>query len=242
MLDFDIKNFDLLISYRVAGRDIEERVPLSNDIDLPNLKVICGFNGDVGLLNVLLRPTIEIQIQSLALIERNFLNDSHALFVNGIQSWSASREFSMKEILPPLRGPVQSKMNQSGDYTFIPYRGGEGEFHSHGYTWSVKSNNEVKFRGSMMEKTGYTLFETLPATNELKIAKNCEMQLISADFKHSLVPLGDNRSNQAIVMYFSAPTKPNISRLKKEILIQTHSQVNPVLKKTHTRLAASTNV
>lgn len=84
------------------------------------------------------------------------------IFCNGYQTWTESREFAPDESIPSLRPWVSLiwryfRMQQYSDYTFAPYSGHPGVFHSYSMI-AVRQKESSSFLASMNEAQGYTTF------------------------------------------------------------------------------------
>jgi alpha-galactosidase len=110
------------------------------------------------------------------------------MFVNGFQSWTDSREFSLWEKIPSLLPLARAaKLHRFGDYTFLPEMAG-ARLYSYTYTYfrgrdedvdnnrspqnhaQSGSQQSVFFLGSLYEDNGYTRF-VLTKDNSLFIQK-----------------------------------------------------------------------
>ncbi len=164
------------IRYTFRKKDCEGIISLDTEKKLEGLSIKCIISSqkDFTRVRVSLRPEGSITLHELTLqVHFPFQNDD-AVFCNGYQSWTDSREFSVNERLLPLRGIMRLiKMHRYGDIHFYPYSGKPGEFHSHTYTY-IRRGDACTFVGSLSESEGYTIFQYRTGDNALSIIKDCD--------------------------------------------------------------------
>ena len=96
------------------------------------------------------------------------------VFVNGLQSWTESREFALEERIPPLRTPALHQLRTSGDYSFFPVEGKAGYFHSHAHTY-LRTPGDADITGwtDQVRDYGYTILEHRSPEGILRVHKDC---------------------------------------------------------------------
>jgi alpha-galactosidase len=95
------------------------------------------------------------------------------VFVNGFQSWTESREFSLDERIPPLRAPFEHLLRTTGDYSFFKMEGKAGYFHSHAHTYLRTDAYTLIGWTELARDNGYTIFEHRTPEGILRIHKDC---------------------------------------------------------------------
>ena len=124
---------------------------------------------------------IELSIEAHARVELTglrlrFAHDftRESILMNGYQSWTDTREFSSRSIMPGIkqipRGIVaQWVLDGGGDYKFVDYTGRPG--HLHGFTYAVFGNaDSLVLLASLDERGGFTLISTDPQEKTVTIA------------------------------------------------------------------------
>lgn len=134
-------------------------------------------------LKVTAESAPEIKLIKLVVTINKQFSPANRLFLNGYQSWTASREFRTDERQPPLSRllkPLYTKYNLRGygDYFFNTYSGKKGILHSYTYTYIRQSNDSIEFAGSLSEANGFTIFRYDIPNSVMKIEKDCEGLLI----------------------------------------------------------------
>ncbi len=139
---------------------------------------------EVGALWTL--DVVSTQDVLLKSVELNWDFDCGAedrVFMNGVQSWTDSREYRCDERmlgLPKLLAPLYSehRLQSYGDYSFHKYTGKQGRFHGYTYGYVRHVNNTLALFASLSERSGYTVFDLDTKRASLRVSKDCEgMQL-----------------------------------------------------------------
>jgi alpha-galactosidase len=119
-------------------------------------------------------PTTTVDWSSLLLSVSVAAIPFSALFCNGYQSWSESREYTPAEHIIPLRKLAHPLMRYYGDthFDFIQY--GKGYLHSWSYTYFRLPNNELLLIGALNEKAAFTFFQYDHSTQRLSIRREAE--------------------------------------------------------------------
>lgn len=166
------KKCDLEFGLLTGASDQSVTISVSNTVeDRGNrLKVTAG-------------SAVEIKLIKLVVTINKQFSPANKLFLNGYQSWTASREFRIDERQPPLSRllkPLYKKYNLKGygDYSFNTYSGKKGVLHSYTYTYIRQSGGSIEFAGSLSEANGFTLFRYDVPNSGMKIEKDCEGLLI----------------------------------------------------------------
>jgi len=102
--------------------------------------------------------------------------DKDKIYANGYQSWTDSREFSIKEKMKgisKLALPVAKKFNLKsyGDYNFQKYSRKKGDFHSYTYSY-IRRENTYHLFASLTEESGFTVIETSSSNKRVRISKD----------------------------------------------------------------------
>jgi len=132
------------------------------------------------------------------------------IFVHGFQSWSDSREFTLREKLLGLPEGLRFAydgyhLDFYGDYHFYHYTNKRGVFHSHGWTL-VGGGGLWHLIGSLDEASAYTIFEHHPRGDTLRIVRDVEGWELS-EGAHEIVSL-----------FHTAGTREEVYRRYSEVL------------------------
>lgn len=117
---------------------------------------------DGEILRVLLTPAFPVTVSDLRV--RLPLNPAPAdrIFLNGYQSWTDSREFTLREKMRGLHGVPRwliekYGLDRSGDYSFTDYPNCPGQLHGYSYGY-LRRENEYRLFASLSERSGFTCF------------------------------------------------------------------------------------
>ena len=172
-------------------------------------------NHNVQELKLSIVPEVELVIEKLSIKLIYPFKESHRIYVNGYQSWTDSREFSIEEKIKPiskLARPIMKKyqFEKYGDYSFKKYSGKKGEFH--GYTYSyIREGEKLDLIGSLSERTGFTIIEQYTKENKILINKECKGLSISEAYMAFDLFYAHGSEEEVFDSYFEAMgiSKPN---------------------------------
>ena len=107
------------------------------------------------------------------------------LYLNGFQSWTDSREFSVNEKVPTISGLAKLfngvfHFSQYGDYSFYKPKF-RSKLHSHGYTYIRRRENYEVWK-SNDEESGYTIFSLDTKNNQIYAYKDCENVTVNESY------------------------------------------------------------
>lgn len=147
------------IRYSINGEKI-----LINNIDDERLTVLVN---DITLgerIEVYVDLKAEVEFEKASVVMYQKYDDNDAIFANGYQSWTRTREKTVKEKDKELT--ILAKMADGkfhlrpyGDYTFYNYTHKRGVIHSHNFTY-IRKGADYVFYGALTDKIGFTIFET----------------------------------------------------------------------------------
>lgn len=177
---------NIIFSYSMGNKKVSLAFKDNFSNEDFSAKVILDEKHNYNRLKVSILPSSELEIDELKAVFDYSFNDSHRIFVNGYQSWTDSREFSINERLKTISkfaAPVVKKyqLDKYGDYTFKKYSRRRGDFH--GYTYSyIRQDGNFELIGSLTEKRGYTIIEEKVKDNKIIINKECKGQFINSEY------------------------------------------------------------
>ncbi|GKX65334.1 glycoside hydrolase family 36 protein [Inconstantimicrobium mannanitabidum] len=120
-------------------------------------------------ITITLLPKTELILKECTLRTDAKFTEETPIYLNGYQTWTDSREFKINETIPRLNPIVRPIMAMYGDYRF--YKHNKNALHSWTYTY-IREKNLISFVGSLIEKTGYTLFQYDKKEKNLVIVKD----------------------------------------------------------------------
>ena len=105
-------------------------------------------------------------------------DENSAVFMNGFQSATESKEYSVTEKMSGLEAVSAYVSNiysekVGGDYSIVKYKNKPGVIHGFSYCY-FRDGDVLRLFASLDESTGYTVFQYDAATETLKITKDIE--------------------------------------------------------------------
>lgn len=95
-------------------------------------------------------------------------NKDSKIYLNGWQTWTESREFSIDEIPQKLSSIANFLLKTYGDYTFTDYK---NSFNSWSYSYT-RLNDEYTLYGALKERDGFLRISHYPQQKKIKIVKD----------------------------------------------------------------------
>ncbi|GLC31628.1 glycoside hydrolase family 36 protein [Clostridium omnivorum] len=198
---------NIVFSYSLGNKNVSTTFKDNFSNEDFSAKVLLDEKQNYKRLKVSIVPMAELEIYELKVVFHYSFKDSHKIFVNGYQSWTDSREFSVNEKLrtiSKLAAPVVKKyqLDKYGDYTFKKYSRKIGDFH--GYTYSyIRQGKNLELIGSLSEKSGYTIIEEKVKNNEITIYKECKGHCINSEYEAFDIILTKGSESEVFDTYFS---------------------------------------
>jgi len=159
---------------------------------------------NASFVSVVLEAETEIIINELHLEGAYVFSGTSAVFCNGYQSWTDSREFSPVERMPDLAAPAKwLGLKYYGDYTFAGYPGEKGLFHSYTYCY-VRDGDELSFAGSLNENSGFTVFEIDAGRGTITIEKDCSGRAVAGKYHAFSLFMAMGKEEKVFNGYFDA--------------------------------------
>lgn len=137
-----------------------------------DIRVVTAFS-DEGSCRaaVTLIPKAQIKLISCSLFT-DVKIERQKFYLNGYQTWTDSREFTLDETIKNLNPILRPIMSMYGDYQFFKYS--KDKLRSFTYTYIRLDDDTVNLFGSLSEKSGYTVFEYSKSAHTLTAIKDCE--------------------------------------------------------------------
>lgn len=190
------------ISYRIQGK--KHRLPFSQRGAWDENIRIRGEG-----LDIFLETQSEIEVLKAEMkLPCSFLASTRVL-VNGYQSWSHSRQYSVFEKRLPLRKmfrPLYQKflLQNYGDESFVRYSKKRGYFHSWSFLELSDGGDAIRLFGSLSEAEGFTLFRTFPEENAVFVQKEVKGMRISGTTRIFSLIFVSKKRNEAYDAWFEA--------------------------------------
>ncbi|WP_162849686.1 glycoside hydrolase family 36 protein [Anaeroplasma bactoclasticum] len=131
---------------------------------------------------VILKAKKEIKIESIELTEPYAYNPNDLVFVNGYQSWTDTKEFTVKENLKNIYKVPKFLVNKFafdkyGDAPFKKYRKGV----LHGFDYSYIRGEKPVFIGSYNSRNAYLIINHELKKNQITLEADCKITLTQGD-------------------------------------------------------------
>ena len=133
--------------------------------------------------------------------------DDAKIFLNGYQSWTECREYTVNDIqkgVDHIPAPVRDKFSLAayGDYTFTQYGREKGCLHGFSYGYIRHGIGEYDLIGSLNEHDGFTVIRTDTAQGKIIISKDCKGCEIKDTFGGLDIFFGRGEENAVFDRYF----------------------------------------
>ena len=163
-----MKEFKCHITYTVDGTNYDTR-------ELSNEHYDIVFSQKEEVTKAVLYPKTTITNLKAVFETVHLCTPQAKIFVNGYQSWTDSKEFTVKEKMPKssFPGVILPVLKNYGDETFVKYPTSHGIFHGFTYAY-IRELNKVCLYGSMTEALGFTIIQINTKQNSVKIYKDVE--------------------------------------------------------------------
>ena len=178
-----------------------------SSIDKEDFKIIINnyVESDGLRINIKIIPKLKLEIITFLIeMDENIEKTSH-IYLNGYQTWTNSREFSLQESIPKLKKIAWPIMSFYGDYGF--YASESNKLQSFSYTY-IRGETNIKLFGSISEKTGYTVFEYAKNEGTIKVIKDCSGLVIEAAYEAFDLFFIEGEENYSFDKYFEAMKLP----------------------------------
>ena len=144
------------------------------------------LNANDARLSLRLHSDRECELRAISL-SFDFSFEKHdMLYLNGYQSWTDSREHSVKGRLHSLervpKGLVRRySLDRYGDNRFVAYGRKAGQMHGFSYGY-VRRGGEYTLFGSLAEESGFTVLRFDTGENRITLEKDCAGHHFTGDY------------------------------------------------------------
>ena len=151
------------------------------------LGVTLAHGSKSGTWRVRVEPTEALTLISIKAYMKANIRQMEAVYLNGYQSWTDSKEHPPFDTMIGLTNVPQwivdkYALDGPGDYHFTQYNVGLGEMHGFGYGY-LKSDGEVALVASLAEDTGFTTIRSSMRRGELTLEKEPPAREVAAGEK-----------------------------------------------------------
>lgn len=135
-------------------------------------------------------------------------NENSAVFMNGFQSATESKEYSVTEKMSGLDA-VSTYVNSiysekvGGDYSIVKYKNKPGIIHGFSYCY-FRDGDKLRLFASLDESTGYTVFQYDAATETLNISKDIEGVKSFNEYKAISIFFSEGSEDEVFDSWFEA--------------------------------------
>ncbi|MFT5763454.1 MAG: alpha-galactosidase [Saprospiraceae bacterium] len=154
-------------------------------------------------IQLMIHPKEQIVLKALKLVRKRSFASEEKVFCNGFQSWSESREYSLKEKIPSLKNFARPYLKYYGDAYFDFIKRGKGYFHSWTYGY-IKKGKKIDFVGSLTESTAFTLIQYDTRLGEICIEKECDGLVLEHSFPILDIFIAEGNESWVFNEYFNA--------------------------------------
>jgi alpha-galactosidase len=146
------------------------------------------ITADYSRITLSLLPSEAIHLRNIRLERPLDCSSGKSVLLNGYQSWTDTREFSLTEKLTgqsPLFKPLLDhhfKLKFGSDYLFYKYKNKKGILHSHSWSYLRNITDDVDFIGSLSEHTGFTIIEYNINKGIVSFLKDCQDRTIKEPY------------------------------------------------------------
>lgn len=194
-----------VIVYRVNGvrKECAFKEGIKNEELVITVDLKLKYEGT--LVNIKILPKTKLEILSFSILMDYELDKNNPVYLNGYQTWTNSREFSLTERIPGLRKIALPIMSVYGDYGF--YNTKKNNLQSYTYTY-IREKGKIILLGSISEKTGYTIFEYSKKLKTIGIIKDCSGLIIDNQYEVLNLFIIEGEENYCFERYFEAMKLP----------------------------------
>ncbi len=197
-----MKTFKYRIIYTANGIK-HETDSLSNE----HFDIVTSVKEEI--FKAVIYPKTEISNLHVYFEATHLFTPQTRIFVNGYQSWTDSKEFSINEKLPrsSFLGKICPYIKAYGDENFVKYPKEKGCFHGFTYAY-IRDLNKVYLYGSMTEKYGFTIISINSKKNSISITKELEGVKISTPYEILNLGYFVGEYDEVFDRYFSLQNLP----------------------------------
>lgn len=138
-------------------------------------------------ITLVLTTKVPMEISDLSITIPYSFDSDDRIFANGYQSWTDCREMFVDEVPPHTVLPTtllfrNTLLGASGAYTFTKNESKPGVFSGFSYMY-VRNENTYDLFASLTERTGYTIFTTDCADNEIIVKKDLDGVVFNGEYE-----------------------------------------------------------
>jgi alpha-galactosidase len=200
-----------VINFIIADNQKQEHISLSNTIDTQYIRIFptTEIFDDGILITLNLKPKEQILIENLSLHFSIPISPLDKILVNGYQSWSTSKKYTVKQKRQTYpswakRWVKKFALKNFGDHSFFVYPKNTGHFFSHTFTFiDQKATQNGYFFGSLDEASAYTFFEVNAGKQSINIIKDCSNVFFNQEKTLFKIFISKGHEKDVFSKYFS---------------------------------------
>ena len=200
------KNFEFNIKYSVDGTSYTV-----DRLKCDHFEIVITEKEEV--MKAVIYPKCDLSNIDISMSCTHLYTPESKIFVNGYQSWTESREYSIDEKMPRcgIIGKLIPNMTAYGEERFVK-PSPRGAFHGFTYGY-IRDYVKTHLYGSMTEENGYTIISFNTKHNAVTISKDLEGVVISKPYEIFNVGYFEGEYDEVFDRYFSLQNLPGL-RLK----------------------------
>lgn len=195
---------DYIISLTLENEETGGEYVFSQSMENDLVSVSVEDSGEV--MKVVVSPEKPVVIRGARIKMPLRCSKKERILLNGYQSWTDTRELTVKDRMYGLRRAPEFAvkkfgLDRYGDYHIVGYSGKKGELHGFSYGY-IRRGEKLDFIGSLNERTGYTVLKYSAEKQELIIEKDCVGLEISEPYEIFSIARLEGSDDQVFDRYF----------------------------------------
>ena len=183
-----------------------ERFSVSTSRSFSNDVLSFDISSSEGHFTASLDSKAPIRIVKLAAVFGCSFRETDRIFLNGYQSATESREYTIHERMKGLELIPPAVIDnyclaQCGDYGFTEYSKEEGKLHGFSYGY-IRSGETFSFFGSLAEDSGFTVIRTDTNKDEIVFEKDCSGLYTEGGYKGLSLFFAEGTEDEVFGKYF----------------------------------------
>lgn len=198
-----LKLRSLTFSYRADGKHFTLKTCSSAE----NSRVSVCILSDEERFDVMLSLRTPVEITHLSAEFEYCFDEDMRIFLNGYQSWTESREYSINETMrgiDHIPAPIREKyaFASYGDYRITEYSRKKGCMHGFSYGYVRNRDDVYDLIASLGEDDGFTVIKTDTAAGTITAEKDCAGYIAEKSYRGLSLYIGKGTEDEVFDRYF----------------------------------------
>lgn len=163
---------------------------------------------------VTLTPSKPVEVAELRLVYPYEPDREDSIFMNGYQSWTVSKEYSVEttSIVAERLAKIldHKRTDRAGDREFTTYPKQNRWLHGVSYGY-IRKNDTFRFFGSLGEKEGFTFFDIDTEAGTLTVRRDMENRIFDTTFTAFDLFFATGAEDEVFDKYFEALSIPPVT-------------------------------